>query len=182
MSKAIGLVEYKTVPKGIEAADGMLKASEVRILFSSPICPGKYVTVIGGKVDSVRTAVDRAVAIGDLFTIESHVIPNVHPSVIPAITATVEISEMKALGVVETISAIAAIKAGDVAAKAAAVCLVEIRIARGLGGKGFVLFTGDLGSVEASMQACERELGEEGGIVSVAVIPAPHGDLVSYIV
>ena len=48
MSKAIGLVEYKTIPKGIEAADAMLKASEVQLLFSSPICPGKYVTIVGG--------------------------------------------------------------------------------------------------------------------------------------
>ena len=49
MSKAIGLVEYKTIPKGIEAADAMLKASEVQLLFSSPICPGKYVTIVGGE-------------------------------------------------------------------------------------------------------------------------------------
>ena len=181
MSKAIGLVEYKTIPKGIEAADGMLKASEVQLLFSSPICPGKYVSVICGEVDAVRTAVNRAVAIGDLFTIDSHVIPNVHPSVIPAITATVEIAKVEALGVVETISAIAAIKAGDVAAKAAGVRLVEIRIARGLGGKGFVLFTGDLGSVETSVRACEKELGDKGGIVSSSVIPSPHRDLISYV-
>jgi len=33
MSKAIGLVEYKTIPKGIEAADAMLKASEVQMRF-----------------------------------------------------------------------------------------------------------------------------------------------------
>lgn len=93
----------------------------------------------------------------------------------------VEIERVEALGVVETISAIAAIKAGDIAAKAAGVRLVEIRIARGLGGKGFVLFTGDLGSVEASIRACGKELGEEGGIVSSSVIPSPHRDLISYV-
>ena len=179
MSTAIGLVEYKTVPKGIEAADAMLKASEVRLLFSSPICPGKYVTIVGGDVESVRTAVEKAVSVGGIFTVDFHVLTNVHPSVIPAITATVEIPKVEALGVVETISAVAAIEAGDVAAKAGNVCLVEIRIARGLGGKGFVVFTGDLSSVEASMRACEIKLGEEGGIVSTAIIPSPHKDLIS---
>ena len=109
MSKAIGLVEYKTIPKGIEAADAMLKASEVQLLFSSPICPGKYVTIVGGEVDSVKTAVDKAVAVGDIFTVDSHVLTSIHPSVLPAITATVEIKKVEALGVVETISAVAAI-------------------------------------------------------------------------
>ena len=181
MSKAIGLVEYKTIPKGVEAADAMLKASEVHILFSSPICPGKYVTIVCGEVDSVETAVARAVATSGIFTIESHVLTSVHPSVIPAITATVEFGVVEALGVVETICAVAAIKAGDVAAKAAGVRLVEIRIARGLGGKGFVLFTGGLGSVETSVHACERQLGDEGGIVSAVVIPSPHKDLISFV-
>lgn len=179
MSKAIGLVEFKTIPKGIEAADAMLKASDVQFLFSSPICPGKYVTIIGGEVDAVRTAVKKGALTGGIFTVDSHVLPNVHPAVIPAITATVEISKVGSLGVVETISAVAAITAGDIAAKAANVNLVEIRIARGLGGKGFVVLTGDLGSVENSVKACEKKLGEEGGIVSTAVIPSPHKGLIS---
>jgi len=123
--------------------------------------------------------VDKAVPGGGIFTVDGHVLTRVHPSVLPAITATVEIKKVEALGVVETISAVAAIKAGDVAAKAGNVALVEIRIARGLGGKGFVLFTGDLGSVETSVRACEKKLGEEGGIVSSAVIPSPHKDLIS---
>jgi microcompartment protein CcmL/EutN len=179
MSNAVGLVEYKTVPKGIEAADAMLKAAGVRLLFSSPICPGKYVTIVGGDVDSVRIAVKKAVEVGDIFTVDFHVLTNVHSSVIPALTATAEVPEVEALGVVETISAVAAISAGDIAAKAAGVCLVEIRIARGLGGKGFVLFTGELAAVETSVGACVEKLGTEGGIVSSAVIASPHKDLIS---
>ena len=46
MSKAIGLIEFNTTPKGMEAADAMLKASEVQLVFSSPICPGKYITIL----------------------------------------------------------------------------------------------------------------------------------------
>ena len=49
MSKAIGLIEFNTTPKGMEAADAMLKASEVQLVFSSPICPGKYITILAGK-------------------------------------------------------------------------------------------------------------------------------------
>ena len=87
--------------------------------------------------------------------------------------------EVRALGVVETICAVSAVQAGDVAAKAANVRLLEIRLARGLGGKGILLLTGDLGSVESSVEACRRRLGTEGGITSAVVIPSPHKALVS---
>ena len=59
MSKAIGLIEFNTTPKGMEAADAMLKASEVQLVFSSPICPGKYITILAGEVDAVRTAISK---------------------------------------------------------------------------------------------------------------------------
>ncbi|PIE55386.1 MAG: propanediol utilization protein [Dethiosulfovibrio peptidovorans] len=182
MSTAIGLVEFKTIPKGIEASDAMLKASGVRLLFSSPICPGKYITIISGEVEEVRTAVSKGSSVGGIFTVDAHVIPNVHRDVTPAITGTVDTPEIPSLGVVETISAVAAIKAGDMAAKTASIHLLEIRIARGLGGKGFILIAGDLGSVESAVQACERGIGDEGGIVSTSVIPSPHRGLISFVV
>ena len=59
MSKAIGLIEFNTTPKGMEAADAMLKASEVQLVFSSPICPGKYITILAGEVDAVKTAISK---------------------------------------------------------------------------------------------------------------------------
>ena len=97
----------------------------------------------------------------------------------PALTGTGEMGEVRALGVVETICAVSAVQAGDVAAKAANVRLLEIRLARGLGGKGILLLTGDLGSVESSVEACRRRLGTEGGITSAVVIPFSYKALVS---
>ena len=179
MSKAIGLIEFNTTPKGMEAADAMLKASEVQLVFSSPICPGKYITILAGEVDAVRTAISKGEETGGLFVLDSHVLPNVHPSVIPALTGTGEMGEVGALGAVETICAVSAVQAGDVAAKAANVRLLEIRLARGLGGKGILLLTGDLGSVESSVEACRRRLGTEGGLTGAVGIPSPHKALVS---
>ena len=179
MSKAIGLIEFNTTPVGMEATDAMLKASEVRLVFSSPICPGKYITLVTGEVDAVRTAIAKGEGTGGIFALDAHVLPNVHPSVVPALTATSEWEDVRSLGVVETICAVAAVRAGDIAAKAANVRLLEIRLARGLGGKGILLLTGDLGSVESSVEACRRQLGTEGGIASAVVIAAPHKALVS---
>lgn len=181
MSRALGLVEFKTIPKGIEAVDEMLKAAEVELVFASPICPGKYVVIVWGEVDDVGTSVKKAQQVGDIFTVDAYTIPNASEALLPAITGTTVIDKFEALGAIETISAVGAVQAGDIIAKASIVQLVEIRIARGLGGKGIVTYTGELGSVENANRAVLERMGQDGGIVSTAVIARPHQGLIGAI-
>ncbi|HNT98973.1 MAG TPA: BMC domain-containing protein, partial [Elusimicrobiales bacterium] len=54
---AIGGVELSSIAKGLETADAMLKTSDVRILVSRSICPGKYVILVSGEVGAVNAAV-----------------------------------------------------------------------------------------------------------------------------
>ena len=46
-----------------------------------------------------------------------------------------------------------------------------------LGGKGFVLMTGDVSSVQTAVDAGSRAAAEEGMFVARAVIPAPSEEL-----
>ena len=55
MSKAIGMVEYKTVSAGITAADAMVKTSEVSIIEAQTVCPGKYIAIITGDLSAVSS-------------------------------------------------------------------------------------------------------------------------------
>ncbi len=174
MSKALGLVEFKTIPVAVEATDEMMKAAEVELVMATPICPGKYISIVSGEVDSVATAVKRGAQVGDIFVVASHVIPNISEAVMPALSGAVLVDNIESLGVVETIAAIGAVKAGDIVAKASRVQLMEIRLARGLGGKGEVFYTGELGAVEAAQKAVLERLGEDGGVVSSVVIARPH--------
>ena len=82
--------------------------------------------------------------------------------------------EIEALGVIETYSAASSIIVADGAVKAASVNLLEIRLARGLGGKGFVFLTGEVGAVEASVKAALESTSEEDLIAESVVIPHPH--------
>ncbi|MDR1111963.1 MAG: BMC domain-containing protein [Deltaproteobacteria bacterium] len=177
MSTALGLVEFKTVPVAVEATDEMLKASEVSLVLGTPICPGKFVTIVSGQVANVTTSVAKAIDAAGLFLVEAHVVTNVDDSVLPAVSGTNQADRLEALGVVETFAAISAIRAGDAVAKAARVTLLDIRLARGLGGKGEVFFTGQLGQVEAASKAVEERLGHDGALVSSVVIARPHKDL-----
>ena len=181
MSTALGLLEFKTIPVAVAATDEMLKAAEVDLILASPICPGKYITIISGEVANVTTSVNRGVAVGGIFLVDSHVITNVSDKVMPALSGASMIDEMEALGVIETVAAVGAVMAGDIVAKAGQVKLIEIRLARGLGGKGEVFYTGELGSVEAAAKAAQDRLGADGGIVSSVVIARPHKKLLEAI-
>ena len=180
-SKAIGLVEYKSIPLGIESANAMLREADVELVFSSPVCPGKYVTIIEGTVDSVRRAIQKAERTGREFMLDSQLILNPNEQVCPAITGTTFVDEVENVGGIETMGAIASVRAGDIAAKSSNVRLMEIRIARGLGGKSYVLFCGELESVKNAVAVCMREIGEEGGITSSTVVSAPHPKLIPFL-
>ena len=63
-----------------------------------------------------------------------------------------------------------AITAADIAAKAAAVTLIEVRIGYAIGGKGFVTLTGDVGAVREAVSAAAKNTEL---LVGTSVIPRP---------
>ena len=178
MGISIGLLELKSIPIGIETADEMIKAANVKLLTASPTCPGKYIIIISGQVGAVKSSMNVGQRVAGSFMVGHHIINNVHESLPAAILGVTEVEKISSIGVIETISALAAVNAADVAAKAAKVEMMEIRIARGLGGKGFLVFTGEVSSVRSAVKACSTVMGETGEIISHCVIPSPHKDLI----
>jgi microcompartment protein CcmL/EutN len=176
---AIGLVEVSSVAVGYVAQDAMLKAADVQLLLARTICSGKYLIVIGGDVAAVSASVDAGASRCSGALIEKRVITHVHPDVFPAIGLTVEVApgRARALGVIETFSASSIIDVADAAAKCADITLLRIHLAMALGGKGFVLLTGDIASVEAAVAAGSQVAAEDGILVGRAVIAAPTKEL-----
>ena len=85
------------------------------------------------------------------------------------------------IGLLELKSIPIGIETADEMIKAAKVDMLEIRIARGLGGKGFLVFTGEVSSVRSAVKAVANMMGETGEITSHCVLPAPHRDLVKQV-
>jgi microcompartment protein CcmL/EutN len=175
---AVGCIETTSIARGIEAADAMLKAARVRLLACSPVCPGKHVTIVGGLVAEVEAAVRAGEATAADTLTDAIVIPNVHRQVFDAFTAATAPEQVAAIGMIETFSAPSAILAGDQAVKSAHVDLLEIRLARALGGKAYVLFTGEVSAVRAALEAGAKAGGRNGLLLGTTLIPAPHPDLV----
>ena len=83
--------------------------------------------------------------------------------------------QMIALGMVETKGLIGAIEAADAMVKAANVRLIgKEQIGSGL---VTVFVRGDVGAVKAATDAGAAAAGRVGELVSVHVIPRPHGDV-----
>lgn len=179
---ALGMIELNSIPKGIEAADAMLKAADVSIVTSQAVCAGKYIAVVTGSVAAVRASVDAGVAVSANKLVDSIVIPNIHEQVIAAVSACTQIEKMEALGIMETFSLASAIVAADAAVKAADITLIEVRLGRGLGGKSFITLTGDVAAVRSAVSAGEICEDANGLINDSVVIPSPHADLIKAII
>lgn len=167
---AIGMIELSSIARGIETSDFMVKAAQVDIIRASTVCPGKYIVIVSGETGDVSASMQVGEKHGAECVVDTLLIPNIHPQLIPAINMTNQVENPGAVGVLEFFSVASAIRAGDVAAKAANVTLIEVKIGYAIGGKGVVVLTGDVGAVRAAVAAAEKGIEM---LVGTTVIPRP---------
>jgi microcompartment protein CcmL/EutN len=180
---ALACIELSSIARGFRTCDEMVKKAQVRVLEAGTVCPGKYVIVIGGEVADVSQSYERGLEVAGTAAVDRLFLPNAHGQLIPAIGATAKIGEVDAAGVVETFAVASAILGADAACKCAAVQLIEMRLARGLGGKAFFTLTGTLADVEASVQAAEEVVSKGSGLLfRTEVIARPHPEMVRWLV
>lgn len=174
MGNSLGMVELSSIARGIETCDYMIKAAEVKLVRTGTVCPGKYIILIAGEIADINASMKIGMEIGDACVIDTLIIPNIHPQVIQAISMTNQVTERDAVGVLEFYSAASAVRAADIAVKAAGVTLIEVQIGYGIGGKGFVTLTGDVGAVRAAVASAKEE---SDLLVNTAVVPRPAPQL-----
>lgn len=179
---AVACVELTSIARGIRMCDEMAKRAEIRVLEAVTICPGKYLVIIAGEVEQVEQSYQRGLEVAGPAVVDKLLLPNAHEQLIPAIEAIGQAEQVDAAGVVETFAAASGILAADAACKRADVQLLELRLARGIGGKAFFTLTGDQADVEAAVEAAEEILGHESGmLLRTEVIPRPHPQLVRWL-
>lgn len=177
MIYAVGVIELKNIPAGVEACDDALKASGVRLISAHPSCPGKYEILLTGSISDVQTAIDHVQIKFGRYILDHTVLGRIDQAVIMALMGAQTEPERGALGIIETYSAASIIKAADAAVKAAKVEVVDLRVSRGMGGKGVVILTGEVGDVTAAVEAGSDYAAREGLFSGKSIIAAPHADL-----
>ena len=90
-----------------------------------------------------------------------------------AIYGATEIEDVSALGILETYDAASMIVAADEAAKTAIVDLIELRLARGMCGKSYMMLTGEVAAVEAAIERARQTVGKGGMYLDSSVIAHP---------
>jgi microcompartment protein CcmL/EutN len=171
MHVAIAAVETSSIAQGAVVGDAMVKTAEVELLEARALSPGKYWVLIGGGVAEVRAAYARGVDAAGETLLDSLFIPQLHEMVMPALAADVPGADDDARGVIETLTAAATIVAADCAAKAARVLVRTIKLANGLGGKGYVYVSGEVADVQAAVDAGRADALARGLLVRSVVIP-----------
>ena len=175
MSKAIGMIEFRTVSSGITATDLMVKTADVDIIEAQTVCPGKYISIITGELSAVRAAVENAKNSYAESHIDSFVLGNPDESIFPAIvgTTSVGVADVNSLGIIETYDASQIIVAADNAVKTADVKLIEIRLARGMCGKSYAILTGEVAAVQAAVDRAKEAVAVNGMYLDSSVIARP---------
>jgi microcompartment protein CcmL/EutN len=176
---SIGLIELGSIAAGYEVTDAMLKAADVELLLARSICSGKYMVMVRGDVAAVEASIEAGSRAGSFSLVDRFVIPNLHESVFPALSGTARVETLEALGILESFSVASLIEGADAAAKAAAVRLIEIRLAMALGGKAFATLTGSVAAVRSAVEAGAQVIGRKGLLVNKVVIAQPRPELLS---
>lgn len=179
----LGLLELGSVAIGVEVSDEMLKGGQVELLVATPVQPGKFVALVTGEVDDVREALRGGTERAGSDLVDRLFLPQAHAQVPVALRRQggVLSGELDAIGVLETSTVASAVAAADLAVKTAAVDLLALRIANGLGGKSYLTITGEVSDVRSSIVASGRAAESSGHLLRQTVVPNPHPELVRHL-
>jgi len=173
----LGVLEFSSIAIGIKSLDEMVKIAPINIIDARTICPGKYLIVFSGDVASVEYAFHKGIETGKEQLVDSLFLPQIHQDVVHAIGTINKTDEWNAIGIIETMSVVSSIEAGDLAAKRGGVSIIEIRLAIGFGGKSYVKMIGSLDAVQAAMQAGIVKAKEKNLLCMHTIIPQPHNEI-----
>jgi microcompartment protein CcmL/EutN len=173
---ALALLEFDSVAAGIVAGDAMVKRAPIAALHTGTVQPGHYLVLVAGEVADVEEAVAAGTAVSADAMLDMVLLPDIHPAVVAAIRGARDTAGVESLGIIETSSVASIIEAADAGVKGASAELLEIHLADGLGGRGYLLFGGTVSDVEAAVDIGSARV-HEGLLMRRAVISQLHPEM-----
>ena len=58
MEPAVGLLEFSSIARGIEAGDAMIKSAPLEVIRAGTVHPGRYLVLVGGLTADVEAAME----------------------------------------------------------------------------------------------------------------------------
>lgn len=161
---ALAALEVSSIARGVFVVDALTKRASVRMLRADPVTPGKLLLLFAGGVAEVQESFEAAIeAAGDRL-LDRLLLTHAHPAIVPALDGLASPVLSGALGILEFSTVCATLGAADAALKEAEVTLMAMHLARGIGGRGYLVFCGSQDAVEASLEAGERSAPPEARV------------------
>lgn len=176
---AVAIIEFSSIAVGIVTGDAMVKAAPLGSLYAGTVHPGKYLVLVSGDTAPVEVALDVGLEVGADSVLDRIFLPDIHPAVTAAIAGADDTASLigEALGIVETATVATVVQAADAGVKAAQVEVAAVRLADGLGGKGYVLFSGRIADVEAAVEAARSWCEDSGQLVAARIVAQLHDEM-----
>ncbi|GAA0687121.1 MULTISPECIES: BMC domain-containing protein [Clostridium] len=172
MHRSIGAMEFRSISKGIEISDLIVKKSSVELILFKNICPGKFLTIISGNEGEVKESIDYGISISNGYAVDTFIVNAVHNDIILGLKNKYNVTNKGALGIIETSNVCSGIQALDKVMKDSNVSIVKMQLAFCIGGKFVSIISGEVSDVENGVRAA-REAIDEKKIINISVIPSP---------
>ena len=173
---ALALIELESIARGMIAADALLKRAPVSIALAEAITPGKYLLLFSGGVAEVQESFAAGLEVAGTALLDKLLLPVAARSLVDGLRGKLHGGQGESVGIVETHTVASALLAADSALKGADVRLTQLHLARGIGGKGYFVLTGELHQVEAGLQAAAAAI-EARLLVGTELLQRPHPEL-----
>ncbi len=171
----IAVLEFGSIADGLFCTDAILKRAPIAMIKSGTVSRGRYLVIIGGSTASVEESLNEALALGQTGILDHAFLPDIHSRLHDAVLGGRVEMEHDALGILETDTVAANIRASEQALKGTDVRLVELRLADyEMSGKAVSLFNGPLNEIEAAMGLAVDFLQGRKESVRHRIIALPH--------
>lgn len=182
MNKSIGAIEFRSISKGIEISDKIVKKAFVEIIYLKSICPGKLLVIVAGDEGEVKESIEYGVEISEGYMLDSFIINSVSDAIINGLKNKYEKNNsVLSIGIVETSKVCSGIKSLDKALKSSNVKLIKLQLAFLVGGKLVYMISGDLSSVEYGVHEAKKVLSQKE-IINISIIPSPDIQIIDNLI
>lgn len=179
---SIAVLEYSSIIRGLYVVDVAIKKAPVMVMMAAPVSHGKFVLLFSGGVAEVEEAHVAALDASGDSLVENIVIPQITRGLGPAIGGkTQPPGKDDAIGMLESSSIAAAVEAADRVMKTAPVALNRFHLGKGIGGKSYFVFSGELDDVQACLDAGQELLEAKGRLLGKELIARPHADFLEVV-
>ena len=177
---AIATFELSSISKGYYLLDRLVKKAPVKILEAAAVSPGKFFILINGDEASVEESRKDLLAQSESYILDEVFITQLHEEVLPGTYSQNKFQIAESVGIIETATVASGLLSADAALKNADVHLIDLRMARGIGGKAYYFVTGTLDNVQAATEAGVKVIEAKSSLIRSDIIANPHEDFLRY--